>query len=128
MYLHFHVYSVWVHECFLNVFISTTYVEVGVCYVWASLMFSIDGKEKTLSLPVLGIALAIIHKFSWSKYLKFLEAELFIISKIQLNFCMMKLPENFARVVLDTENSHSNFQAERRLTFAGIRVECDKIS
>lgn len=64
---------------FLNVFISRTYVEVGVCYVWASLMFSIDGKEKTLSLPVLGIALAIIHKYSWSKYLEFLEAELFII-------------------------------------------------
>jgi hypothetical protein len=40
---------------------------------------------------------------------------------------MMELPENFARVVLDRENSHSSFQAEQRLAFAGIRVECDTV-
>jgi hypothetical protein len=29
--------------------------------------------------------------------------------------------------MLCTENSHSSFQAEQRLTFAGINVECDKL-
>lgn len=41
---------------------------------------------------------------------------------------MMKLHENLARIVLDTENSYFSFQAEQRLIFAGIHIECDKIS
>jgi len=33
----------------LNIFVSATCVQEGICYEWASLKCSIDGKEETLT-------------------------------------------------------------------------------